>query len=198
VTGKTKSRRSPRWAKLSLALGLVLMVAGGVGVVGTRVFGAVAFHSVHQENLLGAAGEQAEQTGQGNHVAITGAKTILLVGIDSRPDQKESDLVRSDSIILAHIPPSHDAMYLVSIPRDTSVAIPAFNNGAKRFPGGREKINAAYAHGGDGLTGKAARAKAVELLRRPSRRRTGSPSTPRPSSTSTASGTRWRPSTGSG
>ena len=162
MTGKpVRTRRSPLWAKVSLGLGLVLMVSGGLGVVGTRLFGAVAFHSVRQETLLGGAGQQAEQRG---HVEITGAKTILLVGIDSRPDQRTSDLVRSDSIIVAHIPATHDGMYLVSIPRDTYVTIPAFNNGVKRHAAGGDRINAAYAYGGDGLTGKAARAKAVELL----------------------------------
>lgn len=32
---------------------------------------------------------------------------------------------RADSIIIAHIPATHDRVYLISIPRDTNAAIPA-------------------------------------------------------------------------
>ena len=157
----TRRRKSPLWARVCLVVGVLLMMGGGAGVVGTRVFASVAFHSVHQQNLLGDAGQQAESKG---HVEITGAKTILMIGIDSRPDQNVKDLVRADSIILAHVSPSHDTAYLVSIPRDTMVRIPAYDNGVKKYAGGNDKINAAYAWGGDGLTGATAKAHAVELL----------------------------------
>jgi polyisoprenyl-teichoic acid--peptidoglycan teichoic acid transferase len=140
---------------------LLLVMGGGVAIIGTRVFATVAFHSVHQQNLLGDSGQQAVTKG---HVEITGAKTILMIGVDSRPGQDVRDLVRADSIIIAQIPPTHDAAYLVSIPRDTMVRIPAYTNGTKRYGGGSDKINAAYAYGGDGLTGSAAKNHAVELL----------------------------------
>ncbi len=42
--------------------------------------------------------------------------------------------------------------------------IPPYNNGAKKYNGGFDKINAAYAFGGDGLTGAQARKQAVGLL----------------------------------
>jgi LCP family protein required for cell wall assembly len=137
------------------------MVAAGGTIVAGRVIFAAATSSVQQQNLLGEAGNQAVTSG---HVTIVGAKTILLVGVDSRPGQNPQDLVRSDSIIVAHITAAHDAAYLVSIPRDTWVQIPAYDNGKRRYAGGPNRINAAYAFGGDGLTGADARTHAVELL----------------------------------
>lgn len=162
MTRKSGRRRgTPLWARIALTLVLLLMMGGGTVLIGTRVLASFALHSVQQQNLLGEAGQQAVTKG---HVEVTGAKTILLIGVDSRPAQDVRDLVRADSIILAQVPPSHDAAYLVSIPRDTMVRIPAYNNGTKRYTGGQEKINAAYAYGGDGLTGAEAKAHAVELL----------------------------------
>ncbi|WP_432981233.1 hypothetical protein [Dactylosporangium sp. CA-233914] len=67
-------------------------------------------------NLLGDTGKQAQQRG---HVDITGAKNILLIGIDARPGQDPAELVRADSILILHIPASHNAAFLISIPRDT-------------------------------------------------------------------------------
>jgi LCP family protein required for cell wall assembly len=66
--------------------------------------------------------------------------------------------------MILHIPAAHDRGYLVSIPRDTYVEIPAYNNGKVKYPGGHDKINAAYAFGGQGLTGDAARSHSFELL----------------------------------
>jgi polyisoprenyl-teichoic acid--peptidoglycan teichoic acid transferase len=154
-------RKDPLWARLLVMTGAFLMVTSGGGIVANRVLFAAATHSVNQQNLLGDAGNQAAQKG---HLSITGAKNILMIGIDARPDQNPNDLVRSDSIIVLHIPASHDAAYLLSIPRDTWVEIPKYNNGKMNVGGTRDRINAAYAFGGQGLTGKEARKQAVSLL----------------------------------
>jgi anionic cell wall polymer biosynthesis LytR-Cps2A-Psr (LCP) family protein len=53
---------------------------------------------------------------------------------------------------------------MVSIPRDTYVPIPAFDNGVVKTAKNHDKINAAYAFGGQGLTGAASRDKAFQLL----------------------------------
>jgi LCP family protein required for cell wall assembly len=142
-------------------LGAVLMVASGGGIVAKNVLFAYATKSVSKEDLLGAAGTETRQRG---HVSITGAKSILLVGIDQRPWEPATDLVRADSILILHIPADHRSAYLVSIPRDTWVEVPAYDNGAKRTRVQHDKINAAYAIGGDGLTGRDAREKSVTLL----------------------------------
>jgi LCP family protein required for cell wall assembly len=153
-----RKRRDPLWAKLLVIFGALLMLTSGVAIFGTKALLAEATKSVSQQNLLGSAG--ADRT----HATVNGAKNILLVGVDSRPDQSASDLVRSDSIIILHIPATHDQGYMISIPRDTYVDIPAYDNGKDKYNGGRDKINAAFAFGGQGLTGDAARQHGFELL----------------------------------
>jgi LCP family protein required for cell wall assembly len=135
------------------------MVTSGTVIVGTRVLVHEATKSITQTHLLGPKTKTETK-----HVSIDGAKNILLVGIDPRPDQKPTDPIRADSIIIMHIPANHDQAYLVSIPRDTYVQIPAYNNGKSNFRGGSNKINAAFANGGDGLTGTSARQHGFELL----------------------------------
>jgi LCP family protein required for cell wall assembly len=155
-------RRDPVWAKLLIIFGALLMVGAGGAIVAKNVLFSYATRSVAEENLLGSAGSSNLQRG---HVDITGAKNVLLVGVDKRPWEADgSDLVRADSILILHIPADHQSAYLISIPRDTWVEVPEFNNGVKRVGGGHDKINGAYAVGGDGLTGAPARAKSIELL----------------------------------
>jgi LCP family protein required for cell wall assembly len=138
---RTRRRRpkAPLWARLLVSFGAVLMLTSGTAIVGSRVLIAQATKSVTQTSLLGGAGNQAV-----HHVNINGPVNILLVGTDGRPDNP-GDLGRADSIIILHIPASHDQAYLVSIPRDTLVRIPAFPK--TRYRGGQDKINAAFAFG---------------------------------------------------
>ena len=63
--------------------------------------------------------------------------TIMLLGVDERKD----DVGRSDTLMFLNL--SGDSVSLLSIPRDTRVYIERH---------GYEKINAAYAHGGEDLT----------------------------------------------
>jgi LCP family protein required for cell wall assembly len=155
-------RRDPLWAKLFVLFGVLLMVAAGGAIVGKNVLFSYATRSVAEEDLLGSAGSANLQKG---HVDITGAKNVLLVGVDQRPWEEEgSDLIRADSIIILHIPADHKSAYLISIPRDTWVEVPPFDNGVEKFGRQYDKINGAYALGGKGLTGTKARGKAIELL----------------------------------
>ncbi len=66
--------------------------------------------------------------------------TILLLGRDTR--DAETDLGRADTIMVLHINPAEKRASLLSIPRDTLVEIPGH---------GEDKINAAYAYGGEEL-----------------------------------------------
>lgn len=151
---------SPLWAKVCVWLGALLLIGGGGSAVGAEVLLRSATRTVSQQNLLGAAKAPAGR----KRVSVTGAKNILLVGLDTRKNQDPSQLTRSDSIIILHIPPGHDQGYLVSIPRDSYVRIPAYNNGKVPYPGGKAKVNAAYAFGSRGLTGDAAQSHGFELL----------------------------------
>lgn len=155
-------RRDPLWAKVFVLFGALLMVAAGGAIVAKNALFNYATRSVSEENLLGSAGSANLQRG---HVDITGAKNILLVGTDQRPWEPEGkDLVRADSIIILHIPADHGSAYLVSIPRDTWVEVPAFDNGVQKIGRQYDKINGAFGLGGQGLTGAQARAKSIQLL----------------------------------
>ncbi len=160
-TGKTRKggrRPDPLWARLMVIFGALLMLTSGVAIFGGKLLVAEATKSVGRQNLLGAAGQNRA------HVSINGPKNILLVGIDARPNQPATDLVRSDSIMILHIPATHDRGYLVSIPRDTLATIPPYNNGKVKYNGGQAKINASFAFGGQGLTGSEANSHGFELL----------------------------------
>ncbi|MFC2145057.1 LCP family protein [Actinomycetota bacterium] len=66
--------------------------------------------------------------------------TILILGRDSR--DTESERGRADTIMLLYLDPVKSTGSLLSIPRDTYVEIPGH---------GEDKINAAYAYGGEEL-----------------------------------------------
>src|SRR5512147_2786506 len=113
-------RKDPLWAKLTLAVGALLMLASGATVVGGKVLLAHVSNTVQQQNLLGTLGAG------GGADALKGDVNVLMVGLDTRASNPTMGS-RSDSIVIAHVPASHDRAYLVSIPRDTSARIPAFS-----------------------------------------------------------------------
>lgn len=83
-----------------------------------------------------------DTTRPASDAAVEGSFNYVLMGSDSRG---EGDQGRSDVLMLAHVPPARDKVYLISFPRDMWVNIPGH---------GSAKINAAYAWGGDALTTK--------------------------------------------
>jgi len=91
------------------------------------------------------------------------ALNYLVVGSDSREGLTKEQIKalrvgstkvaaggRSDTMLLVHISKSRDTAYIVSIPRDTLVSIPAHKSqdGTLDIPARPGKINAAFAFGG--------------------------------------------------
>ena len=150
-----------------MVVGALLTAGSGVAVAGTRALLGTATQTVTQQNLLGETRTEVKR------VSVKGAKTILLVGLDTRPNQDTSEPTRSDSIILLHIPADHRSAYLVSLPRDSLVRIPEFDNGKQRYAGGRNKINSAFAYGSRGLTGDKALTGGFTLLAKTVKNLTG-------------------------
>ena len=66
------------------------------------------------------------------------ATNFLVVGADTRP----GDVGRSDVIVLVHVPEDDQSIQMIHFPRDLYVDIPGH---------GKDKINAAYAYGGEPL-----------------------------------------------
>lgn len=144
VAGTQKRGKPPFWAKLAIIVGAVLIVASGTVIAGSRLLISQVTSGITQTTLIdGAAGAAAQAKGND----IDGPVNLLLVGLDEREGGDEEG-ARSDTIIILHIPASHDQAYLVSIPRDTRVKIPAYPKSG--YPGGTTKINAAFAAGYDG------------------------------------------------
>lgn len=147
------SGRDPLWARLLVAFGALLMLISGTALVGGQYLLTRYTSNIKQENLLGGA---AAIDGQGpatsRHVSIDGPINLLLVGIDERADDPAGG-ARSDSIIIVHVPATHDRAYLVSIPRDSLVDIPAYPRTG--YSGGRDKINSAFEFGYQNSGGRA-------------------------------------------
>ncbi|MGC3858694.1 LCP family protein [Micromonospora chersina] len=137
---KRTKRKDPLWAKLTVIFGAVLMMTSGLAIVGSKAVIGQATNSIDQGNLLGDAGKTDAEGGN----SLDGPIDMLLLGVDAR-QRWAADDVRSDTIIILHIPASHDQAYLISIPRDTEARIPAFEKSGYR--GGTDKINAAFFHG---------------------------------------------------
>jgi LCP family protein required for cell wall assembly len=137
---KRTKRKDPLWAKLTVVFGAVLMLSSGVAIVGSKALIGQATGGIAKGNLLGDAGKSDAEGG----ASLDGPIDMLLLGVDAR-ERWAADDVRSDSIIVLHIPATHDQAYLISIPRDTEAQIPAFKKSG--YGGGSGKINAAFQAG---------------------------------------------------
>ena len=142
--GKVKTarrrRKDPLWARLALVMGAVLMVSSGVAIAGGEALLSSATSSIQQDNLLGDAGKSDAEGGKN----LEGPIDFLLLGVDVRGSW-DHDATRADTIIILHIPATHDQAYLISIPRDTEVRMPAFPK--SKFKGATDKINSAFFFG---------------------------------------------------
>ena len=76
---------------------------------------------------------------------IKGAINFLLLGTDEREGQLEEG-ARADSIMLVHIPATHDRVFMISFPRDLHVTIPPFPE-VGMTDSWDTKINAAFSMG---------------------------------------------------
>lgn len=133
---------APRWAKIFLGAGLVLLLAAGLGAVGLRVLVWRYERAVDQQRLLDATARQRTST------TVEGPLNYLIIGSDLRVSNPAGGQ-RADTIVLAHIPAGLGHAYLISVPRDLRVPIPA--DAASGYGGGTDKINAAYQYGRVGL-----------------------------------------------
>jgi LCP family protein required for cell wall assembly len=147
-----QSRHDPGWAHVVILVGLVLILVSGAVVAGGQLLLSRYVGSVHQAHLLGGAALTPSANNRLVHARINGPINVLLAGIDERADNPAGG-ARADSIIVAHIPASRDRVYLISIPRDSRVEIPTYRKTS--YPGGTDKVNAAFAFGFSEVGGRA-------------------------------------------
>jgi LCP family protein required for cell wall assembly len=116
-------------------LGALMMLAGGGLMVAVEMASAKLNSSVTHVEMIDSKSEAFA----GNN--IDGAINLLLVGIDVE-QRADRGTILSDTIIVLHIPKTHDQAYLLSIPRDTRVQVPANQAlGIRSYTG---KINSAF------------------------------------------------------
>ncbi|WP_432833289.1 LCP family protein [Dactylosporangium sp. CA-092794] len=125
--------------------GALIVVLSGTAVAGVNVLNQRYTASISQRNLLGD-NARAGNPDETRHRDIEGPLNFLLLGSDFK-DFAPDDGQRSDSIIILHIPATMDRAYLLSIPRDLRVKIPAFEPAGRRYSS-HEKINGAFQYGG--------------------------------------------------
>jgi|GEM_PF-342020 len=141
-------RPTPLWSKICIALGALLVLLSSGTIVTVKVLSARYENAVSREQLL--APDARERTTPAQTSTITGPLNYLLIGSDYR-NRNPSEGQRADTIIVVHVPATLDKAYLISIPRDLLVEIPAFE--PTSFGGDETKINAAYQYGGGGRGG---------------------------------------------
>ena len=90
-------------------------------------------------SLSDKAEEDTKQAEKEGLLTARDKATIMIMGVDERAD----DVGRSDTLMIATIDPARKQAALFSVPRDTRVKIKGH---------GFDKINAAYAYGGEKLT----------------------------------------------
>lgn len=142
--------RQPSRSRRALTILVVLVLAlAGAGVAAT--WGVQRWLASQVERVGDPFAELTARptpaTAPGEEGTEDGPLNILVLGSDSRisagdPNQWAQGAQRTDTIMLAHLPASRDAAYLMSFPRDAWVDVPGY---------GQQKINAAFSYGGPSL-----------------------------------------------
>ncbi len=139
-------QKLPRYLKILVIVGSVLMVISGGTLA--LVYGLSSRYQADEENILDGVPPGAGNIGEG-------PLNLLVLGTDSRADEQTEQInstgSNSDTIILVHVAKGLNRAFLVSIPRDSYVNVPAGGS----WGGGKNKINSAFAYGGANLAAKA-------------------------------------------
>ena len=153
---KGKKQKAPFWAKAVTALGAFLAVLSVSGIVGVKYFLGQLTDNIQTTSSV-LDGESGGGAGKETGKLPDGAINLLMLGLDTRESWgKEGISSRSDTMIILHISKAHDRAYMISIPRDAKVTIPA--DSSLGTAATVDKINGAYALGsekGRGWTGGA-------------------------------------------
>lgn len=135
--GARPPRRGPvAWA--FIAVGIIVAMALVIGSFTVWQVLDSANDVQRTESLLPASDDSERPPAD---ATAAGSINVVLLGSDSRGE----DQGRSDVLMLAHVPPGRERLYIISFPRDMWVQIPGR---------GYAKINAAYAYGGEQLASR--------------------------------------------
>lgn len=141
-------RRRPRWRRIALVTVIVVAVLLAGSAAGLWAYGRSLNGNLKRTDALNQVAK-LPASARPTASPVPGAQNILLLGSDSRDPDTTADS-RSDTLMLLHIDADHQHAYVISIPRDTWVYVPASADGQNGDT--NAKINAAYAWGGVALT----------------------------------------------
>lgn len=116
-----------RTSIISLIVILIVLLSG---------VGIYIYKTIYGVTIAWTEGKPSEVTNE--TVLPTEPANILFVGADIGDGEREREPL-ADTIMILRINPKEKNGFLISIPRDTYVEIPGFD---------KQKINAAFAHGG--------------------------------------------------
>jgi LCP family protein required for cell wall assembly len=136
----TKERRGVRrWSLWLLPVVLIVLVAGVVLAAGPLSLKTLGHRTGPEAEEGGAtSGSWIERMFGGGGPLTEGPLNVLVLGVDTRPDDPEMGS-RTDTIMLVQVVPKTGDVKVLSIPRDLYVEVE---------PGEKDRINAAYNYGG--------------------------------------------------
>jgi LCP family protein required for cell wall assembly len=147
---KTKRQKAPLWAKIVTAAGTVLALLAIAGVVSVKYFLGQLTNNIQTTSSVLDDNTAGTTTAAGK--LPTGAMNLLMLGLDTRAGWEEKgESSRSDTMLILHITAARDQAYMISIPRDAIVNIPADDTLGTGAQTG--KINGAYAIGSENKRG---------------------------------------------
>jgi len=129
------------WPRIALGVGAVLTLLSGFLTYSTHSLMSSFTDGVQQIDVLGA---DAGKTGPARGKALTGAIDLLLLGVDYRTRLGEAD-THADTIIILHVPASHDEAYLIPLERDILVDLPPWPRSG--YAGGQAKLTETFFFG---------------------------------------------------
>jgi LCP family protein required for cell wall assembly len=146
------AHKRPLWLRTLAVVGILSVVCSAVAVAGAFALNTRYEGKVERADILGDV--PRPKPSAPSEGGATGPLNFLVLGSDSRsPDPqtiKDPNGERSDTIMVVHVSRDLKSAFIVSIPRDSYVNVPAGGN----WKGGKNKINAAFAFGGAKLTAK--------------------------------------------
>ena len=147
MTGTPRTRMAEKRRKFARKTQRIKMLLLSVGIAASSLifyagfnFNNLPFNDSSLNQVENIQSVQNKKTTMSTIPSENGERiNIMLMGVDERKE----DVGRSDTLMVASIDSNEDTVSLLSIPRDTRVQI-------KRH--GYDKINAAYAYGGEKLS----------------------------------------------
>jgi LCP family protein required for cell wall assembly len=137
-TRERQGTRRIRWWMWSLLVMLVALILGVEFVAGPVSTKTLAQASRPDPGKVEASPSNWVQKMFGSDKIPDGPLNVLVLGVDTRPDDEEMGS-RTDTIMLVQVVPKTGDVKLLSIPRDLFVEV---------GPGEKDRINAAYNYGG--------------------------------------------------